>query len=280
MSQYLSHLAALTLNRVEPVQPRLASRFEMPVERGFSADNDLDTAQELGVVPPVRSQSSPVTATEISAAQKVVTPPTETQKEPSKQEPFKLVERTEFVIKKSDSPSGEQKSSLGQNFSPVDTEHTNRVAPFVSEPVTQISYVIPKDSPSTANTNTIVERVQEHFTETTHNEFVIREVAPPLDARQKIGSFGEPPRSVPVKPTSIVVQSEQFTAGSNTPSYENVQSVLSTVDATSIPTIQVTIGRIEIRATQATDKPTARPRAASTTMSLDDYLKQRNGGKT
>ncbi len=46
------------------------------------------------------------------------------------------------------------------------------------------------------------------------------------------------------------------------------------------PTIQVTIGRIEIRATQNTDKTPAKPRTASTTLSLDDYLKQRNGGRS
>ena len=44
------------------------------------------------------------------------------------------------------------------------------------------------------------------------------------------------------------------------------------------PTIQVTIGRIEIRATvEAT--PTRKPLAKAPVMSLDEYLRQRNGGR-
>jgi hypothetical protein len=54
----------------------------------------------------------------------------------------------------------------------------------------------------------------------------------------------------------------------------------SATEAGPVPTIQVTIGRIEIRATQVADKPVAKPRASNNTMSLDDYLKQRNGGKS
>jgi hypothetical protein len=44
------------------------------------------------------------------------------------------------------------------------------------------------------------------------------------------------------------------------------------------PTIHVTIGRIEVRATPApASAPPSRPKPAPT-MSLDDYLRQRNGG--
>lgn len=44
------------------------------------------------------------------------------------------------------------------------------------------------------------------------------------------------------------------------------------------PTIQVTIGRIEVRATPP-PAPVPKPRPASPTMSLDDYLRQRNEGR-
>ena len=318
MSHYLSHLAALTLNQVKPIQPRLASRFEMPIERG----NDVDTAQESGVAPPVHSQSAPVIMTDIPVAQKVVTPATEIQKEPSNQEPFRIIERTEFVIKKSESPSGEQPLSLAQNVAPIDIKQASRVTPLVSEIVRQQpSYSIPKDLPATENTRTIVERVQEHFTETTHNEFVIRELIAPLDAQQKSGRFEDPPRAAsvkptstvvhseqsiverntsnqatdqadkkinietslrpaPVKPVSIIVQAEHSTAASNIPNKAVPSAQFDTEATPPAPTIQVTIGRVEIRATQVSDKSAAKPCAVSTAMSLDDYLKQRSGGKS
>jgi hypothetical protein len=42
------------------------------------------------------------------------------------------------------------------------------------------------------------------------------------------------------------------------------------------PTIQVTIGRIEIRATTASTP--AQPRQTGPRLSLDEYLRRRNGG--
>jgi hypothetical protein len=44
------------------------------------------------------------------------------------------------------------------------------------------------------------------------------------------------------------------------------------------PTIHVTIGRVEVRATQVTSQSTPKPRPASHTMSLDDYLRRRGEG--
>jgi hypothetical protein len=43
------------------------------------------------------------------------------------------------------------------------------------------------------------------------------------------------------------------------------------------PTVHVTIGRIEVRAVQSSQSP-ARPRAATTVMNLDDYLRRRSQG--
>lgn len=290
MSRYLSHLAALTLNRVEPVQPRLASRFESPVARGPSSNNGLDVAQESRVsVLPVHVQPSTATATDSPVAQRVVTASTDAQvkKESSGQDQPKLVEPTVFILKKFEPPGDEQKLSSGQGLASFNTKvnsaQTNRSAQSVNKPVEQASYVVRKDTLPTENVRTLVERVQERFTETTHSELVIREVAAPDDANQKTSKLQESLRPAPVKPASIVARSEQYTVGSNTPSQAGAQSVPSAqsgTDATPAPTIQVTIGRIEIRATSGADKTTSKPRAAATTMSLVDYLKQRNGGKS
>jgi hypothetical protein len=46
------------------------------------------------------------------------------------------------------------------------------------------------------------------------------------------------------------------------------------------PTIQVTIGRIEVRATPAPASPARGPRSTTPALSLEDYLRQRSGGAT
>lgn len=57
---------------------------------------------------------------------------------------------------------------------------------------------------------------------------------------------------------------------------------MSTLDrsqsSTTQPTVQVTIGRIEVRAVQSAPPAASRLRAAPPVMNLDDYLRQRSGG--
>lgn len=49
-------------------------------------------------------------------------------------------------------------------------------------------------------------------------------------------------------------------------------------DAPAQPVIQVTIGRLEVRAVQASPAPPV-PRARQSPTSLDDYLARRNGAE-
>jgi hypothetical protein len=286
MSQYLTHLAALTLNEVQPLQPRLASRFETPVDQSVSGNDDMSIAQELSVSPHLSMQSPSSVAANSSVAQKVMTESGDGQikKQPDKQDHFKFVEHGEFVIRHADLLNNEQKPALGQSFTPVDTEPVNRVIHPIIQPVVQSSNTIsPKDIPPKQGTHTLVERVREHFTETTHHEFVIKEVTTlPSDARQKTGILKEPPLFAPVKPNSIIVRTDSPRVETKTTEQSGMQQISHQfdMDVTPTPTIQVTIGRIEIRATQVADKPVTRSRAVSNTMSLDDYLKQRGGGKS
>jgi hypothetical protein len=284
MSRYLSHLAALTLNRVEPLQPRLASRFETPINMGPFENNRLDIVQESQAASPTHVQPSTLNTAKSPVTHKIVTAPINVQanKDCGGQNHPMVDQPTEFIINKPESPGGLPKPSPVQSMAAFDTklntEQSTRRAQSVDKPVTQTSYGIRKDVLPTERTHTLVEHIQERFTETTHSELVIREVALP-HATQKNSSPEESPRPAPVKPASIVVRSEQPTARQNTPSQTDVRFVQSATDATPTPTVQVTIGRIEIRATQITDKPAAKLRTANTTMSLEDYLKQRNGGR-
>lgn len=268
MSRYLSHLAALTLHQVEPVQPRLASRFETPVDMGPADGNRLDAVQELHVQP------STVTPTESPVAQKIVTAPVNVQ---PKQEhnPPKIVEHTEFIINKPESPADLPKPSPVQGMAAFDTkpntEQSNRTALPVDKPVVQTSYGIRKDALPPESKHTLVEQ-------TIRIERVTTEVAA-SGANPKSVKLEESQHPAPVKPASIVTRPEPSPAGPNTVSQTGIRSLPSDTDAAPAPTVQVTIGRIEIRATQVADKPSVKAHSANTAMSLDDYLKQRNGGK-
>jgi hypothetical protein len=44
------------------------------------------------------------------------------------------------------------------------------------------------------------------------------------------------------------------------------------------PTVRITIGRVEIKATTDSPKPEARVPASKPTLSLEDYLHEREGG--
>lgn len=86
-------------------------------------------------------------------------------------------------------------------------------------------------------------------------------------------------RPADVSPTSNV--SVVIAGPPITPLVEGRRS-MSALDHTgssaSQPTVQVTIGRIEVRAVQSAPPPSTRQRAAPPVMNLDDYLRQRSGG--
>jgi hypothetical protein len=229
-------------------------------------------------------QSSTVEATGKPVAQTVITASADSHfKKASKgQDQPKVVQPIEFRVKDSMSLSEVEKTPLNKNFSLVDKEHVIPVAQVVNKPVDQVFQAARKEVLPTEHLRTIVEHVQEHFTETTYNELVIREVAVP-DEKQEIIKLQTSTSPVPVKPVSIKPWSEQPIAGLNSSSQSSNQQLMadqSGSDTTPSPTIQVTIGRIEIRATQVAQKPAKKSYATSNTLNLDDYLKQRNGGKS
>ena len=62
------------------------------------------------------------------------------------------------------------------------------------------------------------------------------------------------------------------------PLTEHTAPQLAAERVADAPTIQVTIGRVEIRAT-VESPPARKPLAKAPVMSLDEYLRQRNGGR-
>jgi hypothetical protein len=83
-------------------------------------------------------------------------------------------------------------------------------------------------------------------------------------------------------PTASKTQyAETFTSMNDSHGRFNSQIAATSESSSSTPTIQVTIGRIEVRAISPPVHltPAQRPRTPSPNLSLDEYLKQRNGGQ-
>jgi len=272
MSQYLSHLANLAFNHVDVVQPRLASRFEH--QDGALAPNLMEqqVQQDVSFAQPHQDHQEPV--------------PPERLSQPSQPALQPIVENiypTEIRIQEAPTPKP-QSIRAQESIAPAATR-TPTPAPV---------------APAVISTNTIVERhIERTIVATPHASGVlgetplsnqgyrqtqpaaINEAAAPLAASedklepQTSEKSGAP--SDPVKPVSIRVQPVHIerlaTPAAAYPSMPHAEVVV-----TPAPSIQVTIGRIEIRASQTNSPAPAKPRASGG-MSLDDYLKQRNGDK-
>jgi hypothetical protein len=90
-------------------------------------------------------------------------------------------------------------------------------------------------------------------------------------------SLSAPTQAPLLAPIDTAKLGVQWPSGAKSHLFSNQRETLA---EPSEPVINVTIGRIEIRATQAAPingRKSQTPKAS--TMSLDDYLKQRNGGK-
>lgn len=85
--------------------------------------------------------------------------------------------------------------------------------------------------------------------------------------------FHRKPDLMPILDAAHVPEREKFK-----PFAENTASQFGTESVKESPTIQVTIGRVEIRATVAST-PTSKPPAKSSAMSLDEYLTRRKEGR-
>ena len=86
------------------------------------------------------------------------------------------------------------------------------------------------------------------------------------------------PQSSPVPPTRTPIQAAKLSMPSQvTPYRDQTRPGASWQKAESEPTIQVTIGRIEVRAEQLSARLPTKERLAPQAMSLDEYLRRRAG---
>ena len=275
MSQYLSHLANLAFNPVNVVQPRLASRFEH--QDAASAPNlmEQEIQREVPIVQPKQEHQEARSYRALNQ-----------HPQPALQPIIENIYPTEIRVQEAPVVKPQSLHTQAPATPTIAATHT---------PTAAIS------SPVAMTTNTIVERHIERISQRTsprsedHGKITasarayhrqeqpiaihesvelvtIREGAPNTPNSQKSEAAGDA-----VKPVSIRVQPlpiEPVVAPAT--SYPSL--LHAEVDVTPAPTIQVTIGRIEIRASHTNSPAPSKPRPSSG-MTLDDYLKQRDGGK-
>jgi hypothetical protein len=246
MSAYLSHIAELSLGHLTPVEPRLASRYE-PV----STNASLDSFNEFNDQQPPRS----VTETAPSIQNEHDKPQHVHIAEPKVQQP-----------------------TMGLAEKLTDPKSDN-LRPKITQPINQISNIYP----IVEKTNTQVERVQERFfSETVNNATVLSKHvvdSARSTAHQNAKRINNEVISMPTRAETKFVKPD---AQSTNKAQSNLQFRSESLLAapTPEPIINVTIGRIEIRATTETNKTTAKTQSAPKTMSLDEYLNRRNGSKS
>lgn len=285
MSQYLSHLADLALNRVDVVQPRLASRFEAQgdsVAPGFVMQDSLQEApqsaqQDQGPVPttprteatfspqPHRLDSGdrqviPTLANSTSSvgerrepapisglAAPAIQPMASTQKSLPELESISISAKVSEPA--GDRPKKDDREANQPLLQPINIQHTHVTSIESAEESRQI---LPRDQQT---------HRQEELTD---------------KPRKQEGTQPAPvQKPAATKPESIRIQPVQAEFSHV---WDRVNLPLAQPVDITPPTIHVSIGRIEIRASQTNTPAAAKPRAANT-MSLDDYLKQRNGEK-
>lgn len=292
MSEYLSHIAALSLNLAETVQPRLAGMFE-PSEMDLSlngpgngsrngSDDAYDLAGELPVFPgnsvtpaTVKPDSTrSASSTNVVSLQNEIRPQVTLVAEPRQpQQKVVVNDATQQVLNTHSVPSN---APLMEPQATLKTSNADRAIPLATSHTPSIDRIIER---------TVVERIpsispviQQHHAEPVNHELALPcgDQKDQQDIRKIQPDKIESTSTTAASPGKWVVEPhiQTYTPPKESP---RVESINSTAPA---PSIQVTIGRIEIRATPGADKTVSKPRAAATTMSLDDYLSRRNGGKS
>jgi hypothetical protein len=287
MNNYLSYLAARSLAQADVILPRPSSLFETAASPTSPLDLEEQTVAEPHL-PELPSSLSPA-----APAVRQLQP----EPEPTVTAVFAPPDHQEHITPHV-SPLPEwllQLQGLRQQPPPVHSTTLPPVAPAPPmdapagpspEPVTAVAppptlTQIVTPSPTTPAPETIIER---RHTET---RLVERTERRPLISETVIEQNVYPrPEPQPAPPQNNVVSAlqnvEQKVVVTETRPYTPpAQSVpLPKQQLESVPpTIHVTIGRVEVRATQPAAEPKKRPpRAQSPVMSLDEYLQQRANG--
>jgi hypothetical protein len=297
MSDFLSNIVARNNNQLETVQPRLPSLFEPSVERNLSISEDFEQDAGINYLPGENQESprrrrNPVTEYQLEAE---YPSSFSQQKTEMVREPQRRIDRekTDYIFSRDKDeflgiPDSEF-SSQSQTPSPanptVETQTT-----FVTNNYLQTVELRNQKLPEPTKIQQIISKetfTKEIFTPK-ESTAVIPEI-PPLIPQQPATKLEQV--ILPMSEKEVSGNTEKFlipkeipqtqtlvTPAQITPiSVVRLQPIPQKVEAT---TINVTIGRIEVRATTSTTvSPSSKPKEKPPVMSLEEYLSQRGGGK-
>ena len=275
MSDYLDALAAQTLEADISVQPRLASRFENDTATSTSFEvgaNDFEVIEESFETPVVKPQHKSTTAERPPEIILLEKPLIETQQSRSRQAGPRLepIDSVLVQTQNPDTPDANQRPqpSLEPRIAP---ELFEIKKPFLRETKNAIFEDVqtqPKLEPkqitrdpkpeSNQNPNEPVRRNSEHSVERYTERY--------LEHQTRTTSSMLELRDSGAKALSRI--EPRF-----------APEVVNETSKPAQPTVRVTIGRLEVRVQAApTQAVTTRQTSAPTGMSLEEYMKHRDGG--
>jgi hypothetical protein len=283
MSDYLGNLAARSLGPAQAVRPRLASRFE-PVPSApspFQAETEraalLETAVEETAAAPTRTSRLAETPRRRTA------PPEPVEEEPSAPPRRRRARRDPVVEEIEPVPERRRPEPVSTVIAPAPVAMVplqkpvadRGVPPSEASPPGPLSTRVERGNLGRAAVaQPVLPRPQEAFAVSPRQA---PSASSPLSTPVERGPGGEAsranrpgdrelpeskPASTILQPKVTVIEREPFSVHREAPA----------------PTIQVTIGRIEVRATPAAKAPVRERPSAPSALSLEEYLRQRSKG--
>jgi hypothetical protein len=293
MSDYLSNLVDRSLDRADVIQPRLPSLFEPVQSIGSPISGLWQEAEPMAEaieqsIPEARNQRS--VARQQSPISRIfdrVIHRRSAEAEVNLDRPSRSTQTTEIEM------SQPQFKSLSESpppasvdlVEPIISTNTPVIQPRFSQPQLTEQQIaagsLAGENPEVVSSSPIDRERQIDRTIDNPDRSPVLNPAP-ISARDRTDRVQESSlTATPNQNSPRLGQSKENTA------MEQIRSVIqaiqpevvSTPDRSSVPTIQVTIGRIEVRATTAPTTPAAnQARSKPPVMSLDEYLNQRGGG--
>jgi hypothetical protein len=280
MSDYLANLTAKALNPMQGIQPRLASLFEPPsaagrtMAAGLSANGEAAPGEPFSGGP---SFEGPLSTQESSSHAWQSRPPSTGPRRPVTTLPQQPTSMTDTFMDQlpgqgvktpaASSSSGATSGQLPADLVPSHQDTPSLVAVSAAQATAAVPSTHTAKQESLSALEQIIGRVVDERAvlfdvpqsqDVTHPESVSdharRASTPAMTVVQPhVTLYREPPVSIPSEVTARLEPA---------------------------PTIRITIGRVDVRAIMpAVPAPRPAPKRSSPALSLEDYLKQRGGGR-
>lgn len=313
MADFLTRLAQRTLGLIPVVQPRLISRFAPAVESMMANDYPVNapsgTESDVGISTPTKDIAINQTSTEamlpLGATQRAIatsiyfqnpqipnllnssqTASSVTSFEPVTPQ-FSLPEPNSALLVPEPSqkpPPDSQNSIPGQtekltnSRQQITETHAESLNKTIFNPQTVSTYPPFSSSKITNLSSPISEVNSQFFFHTSFNNFPDKDDYPPV-VKTEISHLNQLNQTDFKLPPPLIAQENKTTLKSASLPL-SIANLSPSIQPSPQPTIEIRIGRIEVRGIQnSTPKPPPKSITKKPTLSLRDYLSQRNGGE-